>query len=238
MLVLDPLALTKGLIGFNCEGLWQVKEPQPFGLSIIPLLFTKPIWDCPLHQSPCTHLHVKIDNSSPLETQVQEWDSNPDPGSPGLPSLWTAGLPARLCFFGIEPLQAEALAKPQSQNTSTSSTMVVPKEEPLKFPNGSRDDAYVNFMSLKPSQVTNQELTQERGTGLWPDPMTTTLEQDNQVAKSRFLTNEITPRQSAILLPLDLSTQCPDEPSMENVKFGGGVLYRLKDPALQTYCHF
>ncbi|KAJ9089428.1 hypothetical protein DSO57_1013176 [Entomophthora muscae] len=121
---------------------------------------------------------VNIDNSFPLETQAQEQDLNPDPGSPRLLGLWTAGT----CFFGINPLQAEAPTKPQSQNTSTSSTMVAPKEEPLELPNGGRDDAYMNFMSLKSSQVTHQELTQERGTGPRPDPMTTTLEQDNQLS--------------------------------------------------------
>ncbi|KAJ9082688.1 hypothetical protein DSO57_1002205 [Entomophthora muscae] len=187
-------------------------------------------------------LGVKFDNSSPLETQAQEQDLNPDPGSPR--ACGPRGCPP--VFFGVKPQQAEAPAKPQSQDTSTSSTMMAPEEEYLKFPNGGRDDTYTNFMSLKSSQVTNQEPTQERGTGLRPNPMTTTLEQDNQVAKLRFLTNERTPGLSAILLPLDLSTQfprprfpqCPDEPPMENVKFGGGVLYRPKDPALQTYCHF
>ncbi|KAJ9062792.1 hypothetical protein DSO57_1006859 [Entomophthora muscae] len=151
---------------------------------------------------------VKIDNFPPLETQAQEQNLNPEFGL-----LWAAGSidrgAAHLCFSGIKLLQAEAPTKPQSQNTSTSSTMVEPKEEPLKLPNRARDGAYVNFMSLKSSQVTNQELTQERGTGPRPDPMTTTLEQDNQVAKLRFLTNERTPRPSAILLPVDLSTQFP-----------------------------
>ncbi|KAJ9089951.1 hypothetical protein DSO57_1007770 [Entomophthora muscae] len=187
---------------------------------------------------------VKIDNSSPLVTQARDQDLNPGPGSlraAGPMDRWAACL----CFLGIKPLQAEAPVNSQSQNTDASPTIVAPKEEPLKLPNEGRDDAYVSFMSLKSSQVTNKEPTQERGTGLWPGPMTTTLKQDNQVAKSRFLTNEITPGPSAILLLSDPSTQfprpsftqCPDEP-MENVKFGGGVLYRSKDPALQTYRHF
>ncbi|KAJ9081394.1 hypothetical protein DSO57_1015101 [Entomophthora muscae] len=139
----------------------------------------------------------------------------------------------------------EAPVNHQSQNTNTSPTIVAPKEEPLKLPNEGRDGAYVSFMRLKSSQATNQEPTQERGTGMRPGPMTMMLKQDNQVAKSRFLTNERTPRPSIILLLSDPSTQfpqpsfpqCPDEP-MENVKFGGGVLYRPKDPALQTYHHF
>ncbi|KAJ9089896.1 hypothetical protein DSO57_1008297 [Entomophthora muscae] len=113
--------------------------------------------------------NVKIDKFSPLETQAQEQDLNPDPGSPRAAGPVDRGT-ACLCFFGIKPLQAEAPAKPQSQNTSTSSTMVAPKEEPLKLPNGGRDDAYVNFMSLKASQVTNQEQPRKeaRAGGLTP----------------------------------------------------------------------
>ncbi|KAJ9066233.1 hypothetical protein DSO57_1011562 [Entomophthora muscae] len=169
---------------------------------------------------------VKIDNSSPLETQAWEQDSNPGPGSlqaAGPMDCWAA----HLCFLGIKPLQAEAPVNSQSQNTDISLTIVAPKEEPFKLPNEGRDGAYVSFMSLKSSQTTNQEPTQERGMGLWPGPMTMMLKQDNQVAKSRLLTNERTLRPSAILLLSDPSTQfprpsflqCPDEP-MENVKFG------------------
>ncbi|KAJ9070645.1 hypothetical protein DSO57_1005738 [Entomophthora muscae] len=188
--------------------------------------------------------HVKIDNSSPLETQARERDLNPGPGSlrAARPmDCWAACL----CFLGIKPLQAEALVNSQSQNTNISPTIVAPEEEPFELPNEGRDGVYVSFINLKSSQETNQEPTQERGTGLRPGPMTTTLKQDNQVAKLRILTNERTPRPSTILLLSDPSTQfprpsfpqCPDEP-MENVKFGGGVLYRPKDPTLQTYCHF
>ncbi|KAJ9061709.1 hypothetical protein DSO57_1017961 [Entomophthora muscae] len=59
------------------------------------------------------------------------------------------------------------------------------------------------------TSATNQELTQERGTGPQPSPMTTTLEQDNQVANLRFLINERTPGPSAILPPLKPCTQIP-----------------------------
>ncbi|KAJ9068152.1 hypothetical protein DSO57_1031547 [Entomophthora muscae] len=87
-------------------------------------------------------------------------------------------------------------------------------------------------MNLKSSPETNQEQTQERGTGPRPGPMTSTLKQDNQAAKSRFLTNERTLGPSAILPPLDPSiqfplpwpSQCLDGPPMENVKFGGGLI--------------
>ncbi|KAJ9071790.1 hypothetical protein DSO57_1033549 [Entomophthora muscae] len=233
ILKIELLACIQSAIRYNCQGLWIFSTPKLFRGKFNYLLAYN------------IYMEPPIENSFPLETQAQEQDSNPNPGYP-----WATGpvdcSAACLCFFGIKPLQAEAPAKPQSQNTSTSSTMVAPEEEPLKFPNGGRDDAYVNFMILKSSQVTNQEPTQERGTGPRPDPMTTTLEQDNQVAELGATTNERTPRPSAILLPLDPSTQfpqpsfpqCPDESPMENFKFGGGVLYRPKDPALQTYCHF
>ncbi|KAJ9048481.1 hypothetical protein DSO57_1034713 [Entomophthora muscae] len=87
--------------------------------------------------------------------------------------------PACMRFFGIEPLQAEAPAKSQSQNTCTSSTMVAPKEEPLKLPNGSRDGTSVNFMSLKSSQVTNQTLLPKINPGFGPNPVTTAKNQEN-----------------------------------------------------------
>ncbi|KAJ9075381.1 hypothetical protein DSO57_1036684 [Entomophthora muscae] len=123
-------------------------------------------------------VHVRIDNSLSWEIQAQGWDSNPEPTF-----LQTAGPmnqgPACPCFFGIKPLQAEAPAKSQSQNTCTSSTMVAPKEEPLKLPNGSRDGASVNFISLKSSQVTNQTLLPKINPGFGPDPVTTAKNQEN-----------------------------------------------------------
>ncbi|KAJ9060031.1 hypothetical protein DSO57_1035189 [Entomophthora muscae] len=137
------------------------------------------IWETPA----LTHF-VKIVNSSPLETQAREWDSNPGPGS-----LWAARpmdrWAAHLCFLGIKHLQAKAPVSSQSQNTDTSPTIVAPKEEPIKLPNEGRDGTYVNFRSLKSSQATNQEPIQERGTGPRPSPMTTTLKQDNQVVRTR-----------------------------------------------------
>ncbi|KAJ9055612.1 hypothetical protein DSO57_1002085 [Entomophthora muscae] len=90
-------------------------------------------------------------------------------------------------------------------------------------PNGGNQATTISFMSLKSSPATNQEPTQGRGTGLQPGPMTTMLEQDNQVAKLGVMTNERTPRPSAILLPLDPSprfpqpclSQCPNEPQQK-----------------------
>ncbi|KAJ9066245.1 hypothetical protein DSO57_1011572 [Entomophthora muscae] len=153
-------------------------------------------------------LTVKIDNSSPLETQARKQDLNPGPGSlqAARPmNRWAACL----CFLGIKPLQAEAPVNSQSQNTNIGPNIVAPKEEPFKLPNEGRDGAYVSFMSLKSSQATNQEPIQERGMGPRPSPMTMTLKQDNQVVKSRILINERTPGPSAILLLSDLITQFP-----------------------------
>ncbi|KAJ9076940.1 M-phase phosphoprotein 8 [Entomophthora muscae] len=53
---------------------------------------------------------VKIDNSLPQETWAQGWDSNPEPTFLRAVGPMDQG-PARLHFFGIKPLQAEAPAK-------------------------------------------------------------------------------------------------------------------------------
>ncbi|KAJ9085955.1 hypothetical protein DSO57_1039708 [Entomophthora muscae] len=93
-------------------------------------------------------------------------------------------------------------------------------------------------MNLKSMPTTNQEQTQERGTGLQPGPMTLTPERDNQAANLRFWANERTPGLSAILPPFDPSiqfpwpwpSQCLDEPPIENVKFGGGYYIDPRTP--------
>ncbi|KAJ9085107.1 hypothetical protein DSO57_1017107 [Entomophthora muscae] len=51
-----------------------------------------------------------IDNSFPLETWSQDWDSNPDPEFPQAAGLMDQGT-ARPRFLGTEPPQAEAPAK-------------------------------------------------------------------------------------------------------------------------------
>ncbi|KAJ9048440.1 hypothetical protein DSO57_1035057 [Entomophthora muscae] len=170
---------------------------------------------------------VRIENSSSLETQAREQESNPDPGPP-----WTARpvdcRTACLRFSGIEPPQADTKNVGPCSETSQTKEIIAPNGRLITAPNRGTDLATISFMNLKSTPVTNQEPTQERGTGLRPAPMTMTLKQDNQVAKSRFLTNERTPGLSAILLPLNPITQfpqafpfqCPDEPPMENVKFG------------------
>ncbi|KAJ9082849.1 M-phase phosphoprotein 8 [Entomophthora muscae] len=151
---------------------------------------------------------VRIDNSSPLEPPAQEQDLNPELGSPqaaGPMDLRTA----RLHFSGIKPLQADAEDDGPCSETDHTKEIIAPSGMPITAPNEGAKAATISFMSLKSAPATNQEPTQGRGTGLQSGPMTTTLEQDNQVAKLGVLTNERTPRPSTILLPLDPSTQLP-----------------------------
>ncbi|KAJ9080149.1 hypothetical protein DSO57_1028101 [Entomophthora muscae] len=97
---------------------------------------------------------VRIDNSLSLETWSQWRNLNPRSEFLQAASPMDQG-PACPCFSEIEPLQAEAPANSQSQNTSAGSIMMVPKEELLKFPNGGRESSSVNFMNMKSSQMTN-----------------------------------------------------------------------------------
>ncbi|KAJ9075318.1 hypothetical protein DSO57_1037266 [Entomophthora muscae] len=162
---------------------------------------------------------MKIDNSFSLETQAQEQESNPDPGTP-----WAAGpvdhRTARLRLSEIKPPQADTKNVGPCSETNQTKEIIAPNGRLITAPNGGTDLTTISFMNLKSTPATNQEPTQERGIGPQPGPMTTTLKQDNQIAKSRFLTNERTPRPGVILLPLDPSTQfpwpclsqCPDEP--------------------------
>ncbi|KAJ9062900.1 hypothetical protein DSO57_1005702 [Entomophthora muscae] len=90
--------------------------------------------------------------------------------------------------------------------------IIAPNGGVIKAPNGGNKILTIRFMSLKSALVANKEPSPEEGTGLWPDPMTTTLEQDNQVANLRYLTNERTPCLGTILLPLNPSTQIPPGP--------------------------
>ncbi|KAJ9084528.1 hypothetical protein DSO57_1023516 [Entomophthora muscae] len=132
----------------------------------------------------------------------------------------------------VKPLQAEAKIDGQNGKASQTKEINTPNGGVIKAPNEGNKTSTISFMSLKSTPVANQEPFLEGGTGLQPGLMTSTLKQDNQAAKSRFLTNERTPRLSAILPPLDPSTQfpqpwssqCPDEPLIENVKFGGGTI--------------
>ncbi|KAJ9051593.1 hypothetical protein DSO57_1003146 [Entomophthora muscae] len=180
-----------------------------------------------------------IDNSSSLETQAREQESNPDPRPPRAAGPVDQRT-ARPRFAGIEPPQADIKNIGPCSETGQTKEIISPNGRLITVPNRGMKVATISFMNLKSTPVANQEPSPERGMGLQPDLMTTTLKKVNQVANLRFLINERTPGPSAILLPLDLSTQspqacltqCPDESPMENIKFRGGVLYRPKDPLL------
>ncbi|KAJ9088258.1 hypothetical protein DSO57_1024946 [Entomophthora muscae] len=162
---------------------------------------------------------VRIDNSPPLEPQAQEQELNPEPGF----SQAARPMDCRTAcsrFSGVKPLQADTEDNGLSSDTNQVKEIIALSEASIMTPNGGNQATTISFMSLKSSPATNQEPTQGRGTGLQPGPMTTMLEQNNQVAKLGVTTNESTPRPSAILLPLDPSpqfpwpclSQCPDDP--------------------------
>ncbi|KAJ9068974.1 hypothetical protein DSO57_1023184 [Entomophthora muscae] len=151
---------------------------------------------------------VRIENSLTLETWAKGQDYTPElkclqaarPGDQG------AACPR---FPRVKPLQAEAKNDGVNGEATQTKGIIAPNGEVIKAPNGGNKIPTTSFMSLKSTLVASQEPFPEEGTGLRPDPMTTTLEQDNQVANSRFLTNERTPGPGAILPPLNLSTQIP-----------------------------
>ncbi|KAJ9062217.1 hypothetical protein DSO57_1013083 [Entomophthora muscae] len=122
---------------------------------------------------------ARIDNSPPLEPQAQEWESNLEPGSPraaGPMDCWTACLH----FSGIKPLQADAKDDGPCSEADQAKEIIAPSGMPITAPNRGTKATTISFMSLKSTPATNQEPTQERGTGPQPSPMTMTLEQDNQ----------------------------------------------------------
>ncbi|KAJ9085111.1 hypothetical protein DSO57_1017111 [Entomophthora muscae] len=129
----------------------------------------------------------RIENSFPLETWAQGSDLNPEPES------LRAAFPH---FPGVKPLQAEAKNDGPNDEASQTKGIIAPNVETIKVPNG----GYTSGQS---------RVTPRRRHGPAPEPMTTALKQDNQVANSRFLTNERTPSLSAILPPLNPSTQIP-----------------------------
>ncbi|KAJ9059465.1 hypothetical protein DSO57_1002042 [Entomophthora muscae] len=155
---------------------------------------------------------VRIVNYFPLENQAQGWDLNPDPEFMRATGPKDQGATCPR-FPEVKLLQDKA------NNDGLNSE--AKQNKGINAPNGG---------VIKSTLVANQEPSLEEGIGPQPNPMTTTIEQDNQVANSRSLTNERTPTLSAILPPLNPSTQIPwvhffqfpDEPLMENIKFGSG----------------
>ncbi|KAJ9085750.1 hypothetical protein DSO57_1010978 [Entomophthora muscae] len=213
--------------------LGMIQSPAPITSLAFAMLLLAPGTLC----WPTTSAIVRIDNSSSLETWAWEQGSNPEPGPPWAAGPVDCGTACPL-FFGIKPPQADTeRTDPCSKNRQTKE-IITPNEGLITAPNGGTDLATISFINLKSTPETNQEKTQKGGTGLQPGPMTSTPEQDNQAAKSRFLTNERTPGPGAILPPLDPSTQfpqpwsshCSDEPPMENVKFGGGYYIDPRTP--------
>ncbi|KAJ9082337.1 hypothetical protein DSO57_1005479 [Entomophthora muscae] len=160
---------------------------------------------------------VRIDNFSSLETQAQEQESNPDPG------FLQAARPvdsrtACLRLSGIEPPQADTKNVGPCSKTSQTKEIIAPNGKLITAPNGGTDLATISFMNLKSTPATNQEPTQERGTSPQPDPMTTTLKQENQVAKLRLLTNERTPR------PVSFCRLWTQEPSSPGPAFSNALM--------------
>ncbi|KAJ9072929.1 hypothetical protein DSO57_1022021 [Entomophthora muscae] len=149
---------------------------------------------------------VRIDNSSSLETRALEQESNPNPGFP-----WASGpvdcRTAHPRCSGIEPSYTDIKNIDSCSKKSQTKEIIAPNGRLITVPNG--------VYTSNQSRANPRKRYRSR-----PSPMTTTLKQDNQVAKSKFFTNERTPGPSAILLPLDPSTQfprpypsqCPDEP--------------------------
>ncbi|KAJ9048715.1 hypothetical protein DSO57_1032189 [Entomophthora muscae] len=112
------------------------------------------------------HLDCRIDNSSSLETQAREQESNPDPRPPRPPGLWTA----RPRISGIEPPQADTKNVGPCSETSQTKEIFAPNGRLITAPIGGTDLATISFMNLKATPATNQEPTQEIGQACGPVP--------------------------------------------------------------------
>ncbi|KAJ9052221.1 hypothetical protein DSO57_1036436 [Entomophthora muscae] len=108
-----------------------------------------------------------------------------------LPNEW---IPDTACprFPEVEPPQAEAKNDGPNGKASQTKGISVPNRGVIKAPNGGNETSIISFMSLKSTLAANQESSPEGGTGPQSNPMTTTLEQDNQVAgRTRHFENGI-----------------------------------------------
>ncbi|KAJ9077047.1 hypothetical protein DSO57_1020310 [Entomophthora muscae] len=121
-------------------------------------------------------------------------DLNPDPESLQAAGPKDQGA-ACLYFPGVKLPQAEVKNDGTDDEASQTKGIIAPNNGTIKAPNGGNKIPTISFMSLKATPAANQESPPGEGTGLRPNPMTTTLEKDNQVASLRFLTNERTPAQ-------------------------------------------
>ncbi|KAJ9082234.1 hypothetical protein DSO57_1006340 [Entomophthora muscae] len=146
----------------------------------------------PLYPPATTNIIVRIENSLPLENQAQEQNLNPEPKIPQAAGPVDPRTAHPRFLETKPPPQAEAPAKSQSQNTSTGQTTGMPKEEPLKLPNGGRGISSVNFINLKSSQVANQAQLPPETMGFRPNPVTSAKNQEDQVTNLEVPTNERT----------------------------------------------
>ncbi|KAJ9083423.1 hypothetical protein DSO57_1034817 [Entomophthora muscae] len=116
-------------------------------------------------------MNVRINNYSSLETRARELESNPKPRS-----LWTNGpVDCRTTcprFSGIEPPQADTKHINPCSRKSQTKGIIAPNGGLITAPNGGTNLATISFINLNSKPATNQEQTQERGTGLRPGPMT------------------------------------------------------------------
>ncbi|KAJ9050758.1 hypothetical protein DSO57_1011445 [Entomophthora muscae] len=167
---------------------------------------------------------VRIDNSFSLETQAQEQGSNPEPGF-----LWATRPVDRrtacLHFSVIEPPQADTKHVDPCSKKRQAKEIITPNGGLITAPNGGLITTPNGVYTSKQSRANPRK---RHGSATWSHDLNTKARY--QAAKSRFLTNEKTPRPSAILPPFDPSTQfpqpwssqCPNEPPMKSAKFGGG----------------
>ncbi|KAJ9058642.1 hypothetical protein DSO57_1010216 [Entomophthora muscae] len=101
---------------------------------------------------------VLIDNSSPLETQAREQESNPVPGflQAARPVGRETACPR---FSGIEPLQANTKNDGPGGKTGQTKGIISPNGRPINATNGGTEAATISFMNLKSTPVANQELS-------------------------------------------------------------------------------
>ncbi|KAJ9064976.1 hypothetical protein DSO57_1024814 [Entomophthora muscae] len=152
------------------------------------------------------YMEKMIDNFLPLKTQGQEQESNSEPNH--LQAANPEDQRASCLYFpGAKPPQAEAKNDYLKGEASQAKGITTPNGGVIKAPNGVNKIPTICLMGLKTALVANQDVSPEISVGPGLDPMTTTQEQENQVTNLIFLTNERTPGQGTISLPLNLSVQ-------------------------------
>ncbi|KAJ9083424.1 hypothetical protein DSO57_1034818 [Entomophthora muscae] len=102
------------------------------------------------------------------------------------------------------PSQAKAKDDFLKGKASQTKEIITLNRGAIKTANESNKTFTLFFMGLKTTPVANQDALPEVSTDSWPDLMTTTQKQENQTINLETPTNERTPSQGAILLPLNL----------------------------------